>query len=108
MLFEKITRQEEYYPTKTEVEILKKQKFNMSKLLPKEATIIEFGSGSNKKITNFIKALKQPKKYFPVDISREYLLSNSKQFAKAFPKIKVEPICIDFVNIKPMKKKKKN
>ena len=40
VLFEKITRQEEYYPTKTEVEILKKQKFNMSKLLPKEATII--------------------------------------------------------------------
>ena len=72
----------------------------------KEATIIEFGSGSNKKITNFIKALKQPKKYFPVDISREYLLSNSKQFAKAFPKIKVEPICIDFVNIKPNEKKK--
>ena len=106
VLFEKITRQEEYYPTKTEVEILKKQKFNMSKLLPKEATIIEFGSGSNKKITNFIKALKQPKKYFPVDISREYLLSNSKQFAKAFPKIKVEPICIDFVNIKPNEKKK--
>ena len=106
VLFEKITKQAEYYPTKTEVEILKKQKLNISKLLPEEATIIEFGSGSNRKITNFIKALKQPKKYFPVDISREYLLTNSKQFAKAFPEIKVEPICMDFVNIKPYEKKK--
>ena len=106
MLFDKITKQAEYYPTKTEIDILIKQKLNISKLLPKEATIIEFGSGSNKKITNFIKALQNPKKYFPIDISREYLLSNSEEFADAFPNIKVEPICIDFVNIKPNEKKR--
>ncbi len=106
ILFDKITKQAEYYPTKTEIDILIKQKLNISKLLPEAATIIEFGSGSNKKITNFVKALKNPKRYFPVDISREYLLSNSKEFAKAFPNIKVEPICIDFVNIKPNEKKR--
>lgn len=106
ILFDKITKQTEYYPTKTEIDILIKQKLNISKLLPEAATIIEFGSGSNKKITNFVKALKNPKRYFPVDISREYLLSNSKEFAKAFPNIKVQPICIDFVNIKPNEKKR--
>ncbi len=106
ILFDKITKQTEYYPTKTEIDILIKQKLNISKLLPEAATIIEFGSGSNKKITNFVKALKNPKRYFPVDISREYLLSNSEEFAKAFPNIKVEPICIDFVNIKPNEKKR--
>ena len=106
ILFDKITKQKEYYPTKTEIEILKAKRKDISNILPKFATIIEFGSGSDKKILSLIKALKEPKKYFPVDISKEYLLTTSKKFSKKFPKIQVDPICIDFMKIQPSEKKK--
>ena len=106
ILFDKITKQKEYYPTKIEIEILKKKRKDISNILPKFATIIEFGSGSNKKILSFIKALKEPKKYYPVDISKDYLLNTSKKFSKIFPKIKVDPICIDFMKIRPREKTK--
>ena len=100
LLFNKITNLEEYYPTKIEMEILKKQKKIFSDFLPDSATVIEFGSGSNKKIKNFIKSLKNPRKYLPVDISKEYLIKNSNEFSKNFPNIEVFPLCADFVNIR--------
>ena len=106
LLFNKITNLAEYYPTKIEMEILKKQKKIFTEFLPDSATVIEFGSGSNKKIKNFIKTLKNPKRYLPVDISKEYLIRNSKEFSKIFPNIEVFPLCTDFVNIRGKNKEK--
>ncbi len=93
-LFEKITKLDDYYPTRSELEILNKK--NVFKSLPKEASVIEFGSGSNKKIRRLLKGLNNPKEYIPIDISYEFLKENAKDFAKKFPKIKVKAICADF------------
>ena len=55
-----------------------------SELLPEGASIIEFGSGSNKKIKKFLKALKNPKEYIPIDISKDFLIFNAKNVAEFF------------------------
>ena len=60
-LFNKITNLKEYYPTNKELEILGSLQKERKKKLPINSTIVEFGSGSNKKINKFIKSLSEPK-----------------------------------------------
>ena len=94
-LFEKITKLDDYYPTRSELEILDKKKY-FRENLPERASVIEFGSGSNKKVKKLLEALNNPKEYIPIDISYEFLKANAKDFAKNFPKISVKAICADF------------
>ncbi len=101
-LFEKITRLKEYYPTKAEINILEKNFFTKH-LLPESSAIIEFGSGSNKKIKKLIHGGKNPKEYIPIDISKDFLFRNAKKFAKIFPKTKVTAICAAFNQINEIK-----
>tara|TARA_B100000242_G_C43018858_1_gene474017 strand:+ start:93 stop:1070 length:978 start_codon:yes stop_codon:yes gene_type:complete len=95
-LFDKITNLKDYYPTKKEIEILEDQNEEFFKILPASSSVIEFGSGSNKKIKRFLKALNNPCEYIPIDISRTFLLKNARKSAKDFPKLKVKAICADF------------
>ncbi len=108
-LFEKITNSLDYYPTKSELEILEKQKKLITKYFPEKSIIVEFGSGSNKKINKFINAIRNPSEYIPIDISKEFLLKNAKKFAKQNPELKVTAICADFIksNFDDIIKKKK-
>ena len=48
-LFEKITQLDEYYPTRTERDILKGRAGDIANLIEKNAVIIEPGAGSCKK-----------------------------------------------------------
>ena len=89
-LFEKITNTEDYYPTRSELEILEKKKKFFKEKLPENASVIEFGSGSNKKVKKLLEALVNPKEYIPIDISYEFLKANAKEFAKIFQKLKLK------------------
>ncbi len=100
-LFEKITHLDDYYPTRSELEILEKKNI-FKKNLPESASVIEFGSGSYKKVKKLLEALNNPKEYIPIDISYEFLKFNAKKFAKKFPKINVKAICADFNQIKSL------
>ena len=95
-LFEKITKLEEYYPTRTERKILKENKIEIAKKIGKEAVIIEPGAGDTKKIAIFLNRLDKPKKYIPLDISEDYINKISKSFKKKFPKITITPKGYDF------------
>ncbi len=103
-LFDKITELPEYYPTRTEIEILEKKTRTFQKKLPSDAVIIEFGSGSNKKIKKLLKALKNPKEYISIDISYDFLILNAKEIAKNFPQINVKAVCADFYQINELSK----
>ena len=103
-LFDQITKTEDYYPTRSELEILEKKSNFFKKNSPDSASVIEFGSGSNKKVKKLLMALENPKEYIPIDISYEFLKTNAKEFAKNFPKIKVKAICADFNQIKSLEK----
>ena len=48
-LFEQITVQPEYYPTRTENSILEEYSFKILQNIQKEIILIEMGSGSSKK-----------------------------------------------------------
>lgn len=96
ILFDKITKSDDYYPTKKEMEILEKKNKKIKKELPAGSSIIEFGSGSNKKIKKLLKILDSPREYISIDISRDFLIENSKQLAKEFPNLKITAISADF------------
>lgn len=95
-LFERICELEEYYPTRTECGILRDGADDLRDLLPEGATVIEFGSGSADKIRLFVQALRGPRGYVPIDISRDHLLHNAGGFAVENPEIEVAAVCADF------------
>ncbi len=95
-LFEQITKLKEYYPTRTEIKILKDNKIEIANKIGKRAVLIEPGAGDIKKISIFLNNLDTPKKYIPLDISEDYIKKVSKTFKKKFPKIAITPIGYDF------------
>ena len=96
ILFDKITMAEDYYPTKTEIEILENKDKKIKKELPSNSTIIEFGSGSNKKIKKLLNIVDSPNEYISIDISKDFLFKNSKELAKDFPDLKITAVSADF------------
>jgi dimethylhistidine N-methyltransferase len=97
-LFEEITQLEEYYPTRTEVAILREHLPEMAERLGAESTIVEFGSGSGRKTRHLLDALDRPSVYVPIDISREQLLRSSRRLASAYPDIQIVPVCADYTS----------
>ncbi len=96
ILFEKITKSNDYYPTKKEMEILNTKNKNIKRQLPAGSSVIEFGSGSNKKIKRLLKILDSPTECISIDISKEFLFKNSKLLAREFPNLKITAISADF------------
>ncbi|MAI28596.1 MAG: L-histidine N(alpha)-methyltransferase [Rickettsiales bacterium] len=103
-LFDMISELKEYYPTRTEIEIIESQKYSFKNSLPSNASIIEFGSGSNKKIKKLLNALNNPKEYIPIDISYNFLIVNAKEIAKQFPSLNVKAICADLHQLESINK----
>lgn len=95
-LFERITELPEYYPTRCEMEILHAQAGAIVKLIPDGAALVEFGSGSNKKVRILLEAAPQVAVYVPVDISGEMLTQEASALRADFPRLKVKPVVADF------------
>jgi L-histidine N-alpha-methyltransferase len=77
-LFERICRLPEYYPTRTEFEILDSIKKELSRYLIGNFVLVELGSGSSIKTRKLLEILTGKQKdveYYPVDISD--ILKNS-------------------------------
>jgi len=58
--------------------------------------LVEFGSGSNKKIRILLDHLEDASAYVPIDISREHLVASSREIADDFGAVQVIPVCADF------------
>lgn len=79
-LFEKICSLPEYYPTRTEVSILKKLQNELPSYLDDSFRLVELGSGSSIKtrlILDIFTKLQKTVDYFPIDIS-EILTESSE------------------------------
>lgn len=94
-LFTAITRTPEYYPTRTEISLLKTYGDEIASLIGPEATLLEYGSGSSEKIRTLLEILK-PRLYVPMDISREYLASSAETLAEDYPWLEVLATCVDY------------
>jgi dimethylhistidine N-methyltransferase len=94
-LFEKICGLAEYYPSRTEVGLLRRHSGEIAQLIGPDAEIIEFGAGSSDKIRVLLDAL-HPRAYLPVDISGTYLRTIARQLGTDYPDLAVQPIVADF------------
>jgi dimethylhistidine N-methyltransferase len=95
-LFEKITELPEYYPTRCEMEILREKAGEIAALIPENAAVVEFGSGSNKKARLLLAAAPHITAYVPVDISAEMLEAEAAELRADFPGLAVLPVAADF------------
>ncbi|MBT8137046.1 MAG: L-histidine N(alpha)-methyltransferase [Gammaproteobacteria bacterium] len=95
-LFDQITRLDEYYPTRTEVSIMVDNLPDIVELVGRQASLIEFGSGSSTKTHILLENLQELAAYVPVDISREHLVEASEGIAARYPDVEVLPVCADF------------
>ncbi|HXH32641.1 MAG TPA: L-histidine N(alpha)-methyltransferase [Bacteriovoracaceae bacterium] len=95
-IFEDICKLPEYYPTRTETEILKTYAHEMAELIGPDALIIEPGSGSGEKVRHLLRELTSPKGYVPIEISKDILLRMAEELHAEFEHLTVLPVCADF------------
>ena len=94
-LFEQITGLPEYYPTRTERQILKCNARAMAESCGRKCVLIEPGSGSSEKVRLLLDDLK-PAAYVPMDISADFLKQSAIQLAEEYPWLKIHAVCTDF------------
>ena len=95
-LFERICELEEYYPTRTELAIMEANAASMAASLGRRCALIEYGSGSSLKTRLLLQHLAEPAAYVPVDISAPALDEATQHLARAFPSLRILPVCGDF------------
>ncbi len=93
--FDAITRLPEYYPTRTEINLLRVYGEDIAGLLGHGNLLLELGSGSSLKIRTLLDAL-QPAVYMPVDISRGHLQEAAMSIAMDYPNLQVCAVCADY------------
>lgn len=94
-LFEQITRLDEYYPTRTEISILRANHDAIAQAVSQGVCLVEYGSGSSEKIRILLEACR-PAAYVPVDISKDHLLESARQIFDDFDWLSVYPTCADY------------
>lgn len=95
-LFDRICEQPEYYPTRTEMGILRDNAADIAAALGPGLMLIEPGSGTGEKARVLLGALRDPAAFVPVEISREHLMRSAVSLNEAFPELEVLPVCADF------------
>lgn len=94
-LFEQITLLPEYYPTRTELRILRDRGAEIAAAIPKNAALVEFGAGATTKVRLLLQKCDFGA-YVPVDISGDFLNGQADALRKDFPGLAVYPVTADF------------
>jgi len=97
-LFDEITRTPEYYPTRTELAILRERGAEIARHVPKGAVVVELGSGSGDKVIALLSHLAAPRAYRPIDISRHALDVTCAAVKAAMPGLEILPYEGDFTD----------
>ena len=98
-LFERITQDQDYYPTHAETEILARFAHEIVAGLAENTALVELGSGSAKKTRLLLQALldKQGRTLFcPIDISGDFLQENVKRLSGDFPSLDILGIVANY------------
>jgi dimethylhistidine N-methyltransferase len=94
-LFEQITLLPEYYPTRTELRILRDRASEIAAIIPEVAALVEFGAGATTKVRLLLDQCAFGA-YVPVDISGDFLKAQADALRKDFPALSVYPVAADF------------
>ncbi len=95
-LFDQICELDEYYPTRTELGLVRRYGREMADQIDRGVMLVEYGSGSSIKTRILLDHLSDPVAYVPVDISREHLCGVADRLSQAYPHIEILPVCADF------------
>ena len=96
-LFEQITLLPEYYPTRTELSILRDRGPAISSIIPEGAALVEFGAGATTKVRLLLGECRLGA-YVPVDISGDFLNAQAETLRADYPGLGVYPVTADFTS----------
>jgi dimethylhistidine N-methyltransferase len=96
-LFEKITDLPEYYPTRTELQILKTCVGDLATGMPDDVALVELGSGASTKTRILLDQMPQIRRYMPIDISEGFLAETARGLAEDYPRLPISPVAGDFM-----------
>ena len=95
LLFEQITELAEYYPTRTEVAILRACVRQIAADIIEGTVLVEFGSGSSMKTDILLAAINAIRRYVPIDVSDTMLAGAKARLEARFPYLAVDPVFAD-------------
>ena len=95
-LFDRITETEEYYPTRTELAIMRAHVGAMADEIGPGAALVEYGSGSSLKTRVLLDHLDRLAAYVPIDISREHLFTTAERLRAVYPDLPILPVAADY------------
>jgi dimethylhistidine N-methyltransferase len=95
-LFDAITELPEYYPTRTEIGILRARAGAMARRCGPQCLLVELGAGSLTKVRLLVDRLDRPAGYVPVDVSGDHLRAAAAALADDYPVLAVAPVVADF------------
>jgi len=98
-LFERICELDEYYPTRTEIGIMRQHAEAMAAAIGSRVRLVEYGSGSSLKTRILLDHLDDLASYVPVDISKEHLIESANALATEYPSIPIQPVCADYTTV---------
>lgn len=96
-LFDAICEQPEYYPTRTETQILRACAGDIARLAGPGCALVEYGSGSSVKTRLLLEAMPDLHAYVPIDISRQHLDATARRLREDYPWLRVDPVSGDYM-----------
>jgi L-histidine N-alpha-methyltransferase len=95
-LFDRISGLEAYYPTRTEIEILKGRSAEIRSLVAPRARVVELGAGSGTKTDVLLSSLDSPAACVLIDIAEPAVTGAADRLRLAYPELDVLPLSIDY------------
>ncbi len=102
-LFDEITRLEEYYPTRSELEILETKCSEISRFIGPGAVVLELGGGNGMKGSMLLNCLERPEAYVLVDISKDSLEIAVERLRSTRDGVDVRAVWADYTDPDVMK-----
>jgi L-histidine N-alpha-methyltransferase len=97
-LFDQITRLPEYYPTRTEAQILRAQSPAIAAASGAD-TLVELGSGTSEKTRQLLTALRDNgslRRFVPFDVDSSVLELAGAALGTEYPDLEIDAVCGDF------------
>lgn len=95
-LFEEICQLPEYYPTRTELAIMRRWIGEIAEAAGRDSLLIEYGSGASVKTCLLLDHAPGLAGYIPIDISRAALERAAGALANLYPRLRIWPVCADY------------
>jgi len=96
VLFDEITRLDEYYVTRSELELMRDFVPELRGIVGPIKSLIELGSGSGQRTELFFSELESIESFLPVDVSVDFIESSKCGVERKYPGLSVIPVVGDF------------